>query len=268
MSFAVLRDRVRRVFPNASRSRLRDFVDRFRGAPDGLPIPPARLHVLVSGNLRHGVAEYFEIGGWCIEKLESMLAADGVRLADFGSILDFGCGCARVLRRVRPLTEARLVGTDVNGEAIAWCRAELPIAEFEVNAPAPPLAFAPGSFDLVYAFSVFTHLPEDLQRPWIEELARVLRPGGYLLFTTLGAVYQRALPEAGRRKLDRDGSFVRYAPYPGGEQCLAYHTDSFVRGTLTAGLELRGFEAGTAIDAEGRLLGQDAYLVRKPAPDA
>src|SRR2546425_4753685 len=110
----LLRSRIRQAFPAASLTRLRmasrDAIRRLRGAPDGLPIPPARLHVLVSGNAGHGVTEYLEIGAHCARLLESMLAADGVRLSEVDSILDFGCGCGRVLREVRRRTGARLVG--------------------------------------------------------------------------------------------------------------------------------------------------------------
>ena len=51
----------------------RDALYRLRGSPDGLPIPPAALHVLVSGNARLGVAEYFEVGRLCADTLETLL---------------------------------------------------------------------------------------------------------------------------------------------------------------------------------------------------
>jgi hypothetical protein len=40
--------------------------------------------------------------------------------------------------------------------------------------------------DLVLCHSVFTHLPEDVQFAWLDELARILVPGGILIASTHG----------------------------------------------------------------------------------
>ena len=52
------------------------------------------------------------------------------------------------------------------------------MGNFEQSAVEPPLRFADGSFDIVYAYSVFSHLSERVQLRWVEEFARILRPGG------------------------------------------------------------------------------------------
>jgi SAM-dependent methyltransferase len=51
----------------------------------------------------------------------------------------------------------------------------------------PPLPFAEdNSFDLVYAFSVFTHIPAEHQEAWLLEMKRILKPGGFLVCTVAG----------------------------------------------------------------------------------
>jgi SAM-dependent methyltransferase len=68
----------------------------------------------------------------------------------------------------------------------------------------PDLAlFADGEFDLVYTSVVLQHLSRDLARSYLAEFARVLRPGGSLIFQlpvrprwTLRGVLHRILPPA------------------------------------------------------------------------
>ena len=80
-------------------------------------------------------------------------------------------------------------GTDYNPALIDWCQAHLKFAEFRVNTLSGELPYAAETFDFIYAFSVFTHLSESLQFFWINELSRVVKPGGYIWFTTHGENY-------------------------------------------------------------------------------
>jgi SAM-dependent methyltransferase len=133
------------------------------------------------------------------EILESL----GFNLRNCGSILDFGCGSARLLRLYRYIEGVRLVGSDANPECIDWCKGNVPGCEFYVNQLAPPLPFATGKdFDLIVSLSVFTHIPLDQQVVWLEEMKRVLRPGGLLLCTVVGTYHVDAqLGPEGRRLL-------------------------------------------------------------------
>jgi SAM-dependent methyltransferase len=115
----------------------------------------------------------------------------GRDLSDFSSVLDFGCGCGRTLRHFyRRSSSTHFYGVDIDSRAIDWCTSHLAFAQFAVTSPKPPLPFSDGSFDLIYAVSVFTHIDEDLQFEWLNELRRVVKPGGVLLFTVQGAVAQ------------------------------------------------------------------------------
>ena len=111
----------------------------------------------------------------------------GVDPAQIASVLDFGCGCGRVISRFQALLpSAKFYGTDAEKDLIAWSRSHLPGADFRVNAPEPPLPYADGQFDLIYAISVFTHLDERLQFLWLADLKRIARPGAILILTVHG----------------------------------------------------------------------------------
>ena len=68
---------------------------------------------------------------------------------------------------------------------MGWCR-NLHLRGVRSEPARPPLPYEDDRFDLVYSVSIFTHLDEQLQRPWIEELTRVVRPGGLVLVTVTG----------------------------------------------------------------------------------
>lgn len=73
-------------------------------------------------------------------------------------------------------------GTDVDAQAIGWCRRHLS-GHFNVNSSFPPLSYPDSAIDCAYAISVFTHLSEEHQVSWLWELRRVIKPGGVLLLT-------------------------------------------------------------------------------------
>jgi SAM-dependent methyltransferase len=153
------------------------------------------------------------------------------------SILDFGCGCGRVVRHWANLA-AEVHGSDMNGRLIRWCRRNLPFATFATNRAHPPLPYRDGQFDLVYALSVFTHLPAHIQRPWMEELHRVTRPGGYVLLSLHGDRYLPDLTPDERRRFEAGELVVRGADAPGRNECGAYHPAAYVQSVLAAGFRL------------------------------
>ena len=103
-------------------------------------------------------------------------------------LLDFGCGCGRLLRFLVGHGDLlELHGTDVNPEHVEWCREFLAPIRFTTNDLRPPLSHPDGRFDGIWSLSVFTHLDEEASAAWRNELARMLAPGGILIATTHGA---------------------------------------------------------------------------------
>jgi SAM-dependent methyltransferase len=224
----------------------------------GLPLPPARLRVQV-GPL-HADAEFFlRSGEHNADLVRSLLHEQGTAVEEVGALLDWGCGCGRVLRHWASVEDVH--GCDIDSRMVAWCSENLPFAEVTVNELAPPLPYRDSSFELVYAFSVMTHLSEELQRDWLSDLHRVLRPGGYLLFSTLGEYYasRDRLTPAERKSFEQDQLVVLYERSAGTSLCSAYHPPDYVRSELARDFDHVAFRA--AAD-DGR---HDLHLLRKPS---
>lgn len=211
-----------------------------RTGADGLPLPPAHLRVRVAGTADPGW--FVEGGRLGAESVRDALERTGARLEDLASLLDFGCGCGRVTRAWADLGGPAIAGSDHDARAVAWCRENLAFGRFETNGLAPPLAFADESFDLIYALSVFTHLPEELGLAWRDELRRTLRPGGLLLVTTHGGHYRERLDSEERARYDAGGLVVRWEDVAGTNLCSAFHPEAYIRGAFADGFELVEFD--------------------------
>jgi SAM-dependent methyltransferase len=111
---------------------------------------------------------YLQTGYYEVWRILKILEHFSINLRTIGSVFEFGCGTARLLRHFRCFEGVRLVGSDVNFEMIEWCKQNVPRIEFYPNQLEPPLSFAEdNSFDLALASSVFTHIPLHWQQEWL-----------------------------------------------------------------------------------------------------
>jgi SAM-dependent methyltransferase len=148
-----------------------------------LPVPSTELQTRV------GTINFLEAGWRIYSDLKRSLERYG-GIDQFKSILDWGCGCSRVLRYLIQDTAAKGVhGCDIDRDAIAWDRQHIPGAVFTPIQAYPPTPYAENQFDLVYGISIFTHLDEPTQFQWLEELRRITRPGGLVAVSVLGETY-------------------------------------------------------------------------------
>jgi 2-polyprenyl-3-methyl-5-hydroxy-6-metoxy-1,4-benzoquinol methylase len=230
-------------------------------APDGMPIPPLKLIVLVAG---HSDISAFLKGGEIIaQSILDILQKNGVDINDFQAILDFGCGCGRVTRWWHSLKNPAIFGTDYNQKSIRWCKQHLAFAQFDTNRLSPPLIYDHDRFDFIYAISVFTHLSEPLQTLWINELSRTLKPGGYLLITVHGEQYLDALTQSEQEKFAAGQLVVKDGEVAGTNMCSAHHPEEYIRKELASGFEIVDFIPGSP----KRNFNQDMFLLKKRARD-
>lgn len=147
-------------------------------------MPPSGLRKRVHGVVQ--VSSFERVGkavsGNILEAIRPHFATFDGKL----NVLDFGCGCGRVLAFMKIAREMEIVGNDIDEEAIDWCRGAFPDVQFIASKPMPPVDLPSNKFDLVYSVSVMTHLPEEMQTAWLGELSRVTKHGGILVLTTRG----------------------------------------------------------------------------------
>jgi SAM-dependent methyltransferase len=110
-----------------------------------------------------------------ISVLESRVPLSGVRL------IELGCGAALLVRRLldrhQDLTATCLeVDARQHAKNLADPRDRLSFVE----APAQAIPFAPASFDLALMLKSLHHVPRDRMADALAEIARVVRPGGWL----------------------------------------------------------------------------------------
>lgn len=146
---------------------------------DDLPIPATEDREEFYGP-RH--IEYWLSGYSDTTKLINSLKIDKDRPIVY---LDFGGGSGRICRHITRLKNIECWMCDINAVWIQWAYSHFtrPIKAFQ-NRPIPTLPFESCYFDIISAFSVFTHLSVD-EIPWLLELRRITKPGGFLFLTIL-----------------------------------------------------------------------------------
>jgi SAM-dependent methyltransferase len=87
---------------------------------------------------------------------------------------------------LRDVSPEKISGVDHSEKVIQVCRETNKWCTFTIIDPDPPMALSSNSFDLIYLYSVFSHLPEEMHLALLREFQRLLVPGGLLIATTRG----------------------------------------------------------------------------------
>ncbi|MGB9627195.1 MAG: class I SAM-dependent methyltransferase [Thermodesulfobacteriota bacterium] len=118
---------------------------------------------------------------WAILQL---LKEEGIELKGL-SILDVGCGTGNVLHRFIEFGARSANGIDLMESRIKIAKERYPHLQL-VRGNAAQLPYARGSFDLVMQFMCLSSvLDQNMRKEIANEMWRVLRPGGALLFYDL-----------------------------------------------------------------------------------
>ena len=99
-------------------------------------------------------------------------------------MLDFGCGYGRLMRMMAYHADpAQIYGCDPWQDSLDIALNDGMFGHLALSARVPDRLPFPGRFDLIYAYSVFTHLPERIAARCLQTLADALAPQGLLVIT-------------------------------------------------------------------------------------
>jgi len=123
----------------------------------------------------------------------------------------------------------------------------------------PPTGYSNDQFDFIYAFSVFTHMPEDLGRRWMAEIFRLIRPNGFFVLSLHGDSYLPQMQFEEKQRFLAGQMVVREAQAAGSNQCGAYHPYTYVQNNLGRDFQIIDY---VPQGAKGNP-SQDLYLLQK-----
>lgn len=122
-------------------------------------------------------------------------------------MLDAGCGVGSFHPLLRGMV-GRLAGIDVSSASIAQARVDNPDVDYDCF-DGHRFPFADASFDLVTAICVMHHVPPDEWTHFVNEMRRVLRPGGMACVIEHNPLNPLTRLAVARCEFDRDAVLLR-----------------------------------------------------------
>jgi SAM-dependent methyltransferase len=163
-----------------------------RVSPLGDPLPAFPDSILQANTTGLSGEAAIRQAGAFHDDVVSVLAAAHAPLLVGQKVLDFGCGWGRIGRMFLRETRANCItGLDVDPQFVELCRGLFDSDGFHLCSPSPPSAIVASEFNLIVSYSVFSHLSEPAVRAWLLEFHRLLKPGGFIAFTTRHETFLR-----------------------------------------------------------------------------
>lgn len=230
----------------------------------GVPVPPPYL---VYESYALDYRGYYYDG---LDTAKFVLATLGRHKEMKGvSLLDWGCGPARVVRHMPGLLagkECAVSGSDYNRESIAWCKTNIPGVAFSLNGSEPPLDYPDATHDAIYGISVLTHLSPAQHGQWVRELNRVLRPGGIAFLSTHGSRFRFNLMPWEVRAFDNGELVARGNAKEGHRTYTSFQPAAFMEKLAgDAGFQVLEHREGGPGSEE---FTQDVWILKKSAAPA
>ena len=185
-------------------------------------------------------------------------------LGKASAVLDIGCGVGRlpigILDKVGDIQSYR--GIDIQSKSIQWCKLRIesshPSFQFQLidvrnrcyNPSGSPingsfkLPFDAGSFDIIYLYSVFSHMLEDDVSVYLGEFSRLLRSDGKVFLT---AFLEEGVPDVMENPPDYR------MKWNGPLHCVRFNLSFFTGLARGAGLRVSKFEYGRETDGQSAI---------------
>ncbi len=233
---------------------------------DGVKIPPAWLIQAFTG--APDTTDHIESGKRSAEYYVDLYNKHCGNFDATERVLDFGCGCGRVLSRMPQNGKVQYFGVDLREDALEWLRATMPAGTFVAGSEMPPIDPGAQDFDLIYAVSVLTHLAQEQEQAWLAEWRRLLKDGGHVITTFRGEdwvekhAYEQQKPEIREDWQQNDGFCYQKHRYWEGifpeYYSGTYHTEDYVRKNWS-----KHFEIVTMLPAADTPNEQNTVVLKK-----
>jgi len=199
-----------RVYEALRSFSVRDVGELLLRVPDNCPalrtalptMPSDRVQINWNGN---SGAALLEQSLSFIGTVATVFASYTRRPLDGARILDYGCGWGRLIRLMYKFSGPdHIYGCDAWASSLDLCKEHRIRTHLAVCAEVPAEMPFPGvKFDLIYAYSVLTHLSERTARAVMGTFRRSIEPGGLCVITVRPPEYWDAHPRKSAVDVER-----------------------------------------------------------------